>query len=139
VEPPKLGTGTLKKAPTAWLNTRANVEKNFGELKKAIRGEYASEHPTLVKDIEDNLKKLDAILDRFDSSLADSLSKADAAKNPAERKTQLQNCKSILASHMKYVQSEPLIAHIDNNPWIQTNCRKMLTDCFLHVAQAIGK
>lgn len=139
VPPPTLGKGTLDSAPNVWHSTRGILEKNIGELKKAVRSEYASEHPTLLKDIEQNLKKLDGILEKLDTKLAESLTEANAAKDPAARKAKLQQCKAMVAQHIMYVKSEPLIAHIDNNPFgVDTNCKRVLTDCLLHVAQAIG-
>jgi len=137
--PPNFGKGVLEKSPTVWHATRGVLQTNIGELKKAVRSEYASEHPTLVKDIEDNLKKLDGILDKLDTKLADSLAKANAAKGEAARQAALQECKALVAKHIVYVKTEPLIAHIDNNPFgVATNCRKVLTDSLTHVAEAIS-
>lgn len=139
VAPPKLGTGTLEKAPAVWHSTRNIVQTNLGELKRAVRSEYSSEHPKLLKDIEQNLVKLDRILDTLDTKLADSLAKAHAAKDEAVKKAELKNSKAIVAGYISYVKSEPLIAHVDSNPFgVNTNLKKVLTDSLLHMAQAIG-
>jgi hypothetical protein len=138
--PPKLGKGTLDRAPDAWHGMRGVLGKNVNELKKAVRSEYASEHPTLLKDIEKNLQKLDGILEKLDHRLADALAEAHAAKDAGERRTKLKNCKAMVAQHIQYVKSEPLIAHMDKNPFgVQTNFQRIVTDHLLHVAQAIGK
>lgn len=136
--PPKLGKGTLDTAADAWKETLSFLEHNFGEVKKAVRAEYASEHPTLIQDIENNLKKLDGILEHLGSDLADTLAEARSAKDPAQRKSKLLAAKAKVVQHITYVKAEPLIAHIDNNPWVTVNCRKGLTDCLMHVAQGIG-
>jgi peptidoglycan hydrolase-like protein with peptidoglycan-binding domain len=139
VAPPQLGKGTLEKAPDAWRGMHGILGKNVGELKRAVRSEYASEHPTLVKDIEEALKKLDAILQNIGGDLADHLAEANAAKDAAVRKAKLQQCKAMVAKHIMYVKSEPLIAHIDKNPFgVATNFQKIVTDHLVHVAQAIG-
>jgi peptidoglycan hydrolase-like protein with peptidoglycan-binding domain len=139
VAPPKLGKAVLAKAPEVWHGTRDIVDKNIEALKKAVRGEYAHEHPDLLKEIDDNMEKLDGILDKLDHRLADSLAKAHAAKDDAARKAELKNSKTILTDYIKYVKSEPLIAHIDSNPFgVQTNLKKVLTDSLTHMAQAIG-
>ena len=83
VAPPKLGKAVLAKAPEVWHGTRDIVDKNIEALKKAVRGEYAHEHPDLLKEIDDNMEKLDGILDKLDHRLADSLAKAHAAKDEA--------------------------------------------------------
>jgi peptidoglycan hydrolase-like protein with peptidoglycan-binding domain len=136
---PTLGKGTLDKAPDAWHNTRNIVQTNIGELKKAVRSHYSAENPALLKDIEKNLKKLDGILDKLDTKLAESLANAKTAKNDAERKNHLKNSKVILTNYITYVKSEPLIDHIDKNPWgVQTNIKKSLSATMMHIAQAIG-
>jgi hypothetical protein len=138
VAPPKLGTGTLDKAADTWRSQIDNCRKNCVELEKTIMADCKHEHPTLVKDVQDNFQKVHDLFDKFGTELEETLSKANAAKDAATRNAHLQRCKAILTSHMKYVKSEPLFAHIDRNPWVPTNCTKMLTDCFMNMAQAIG-
>ena len=113
--------------------------KNIEALKKAVQGHYAHEHPDLLKEIDGNMEKLDSIVDKLDHRLADSLAKAHAAPDDAARKAELKNAKIILADYIKYVKTEPLIAHIDSNPFgVNTNLKKVLTESLTHMAQAIG-
>jgi hypothetical protein len=114
--------------------------KNIGELKKAVRSEYASEHPTLLKDIEDALKKLDGVLDKIGTEISDHIAAANSSKDPAEKKAKLQSCKALIAQKIQYVKSEPMIAHMDRNPFgVAMNCQRIITDHLVHVAEAIGK
>jgi hypothetical protein len=137
--PPKLGKATLAKAPAVWHGTRNILETNINELKKGVRGHYGSEHPDLLKQIEESMVKLGGILDKLDDRLAHSLEKANAAANEAARKAELKNAKTILTDYIKYVKTEPLIAHMDSNPFgVQTSLKKVLTDSLTHMAQAIG-
>jgi hypothetical protein len=104
-----------------------------------VRTEFAEESPDLVSEIDQNMKKLDGILDKLDTKLADSISKANAANTPAARAAELRNAKSILTNYINYVKNEPMIAHIDSNPFgVKINLRKMLSDNLKHIAQAIG-
>jgi hypothetical protein len=114
------------------------VDKNIKELKKAVKGHYAHEHPDLITDIEKNLGKLDGITDKLDHRIADSLKKAHAAKDDAARKAELKIAKAILAEYIGYVKSEPLIAHVDANPWVKIDLKKTVVDHITHMAQAIG-
>jgi hypothetical protein len=135
----KLIRPQLIKAPDVWHQTRKAVETHVDQLKTAIRNEYAVEGPELLAEIDKNMMKLDWILDTLDHKLADSIAKANAAQNPAERQAELKNSKLILANYIKYVKSEPMIAHIDSNPFgVQTNLKQMLADSLTHMAQAIG-
>jgi hypothetical protein len=138
VAPPKLGRAELAKAPTVWRNMQDIVEKNLEEVKKAVKGHYAHEHPDLVKQIHEGLQKLDGITEKLDQRIAETLAKAHAAKDEAVRKAELKNAKTILAGYIQYVKSEPLIAHVDKNPWVKIDLKKTLIDTITHMAQSIG-
>jgi hypothetical protein len=138
VAAPKLGKAELAKAPTVWRNMQDIVEKNLEEVKKAVKGHYAHEHPDLVKQIHEGLLKLDGITEKIDQRVADTLAKAQAAKDEAARKLELKNAKTILAEYIKYVKSEPLIEHVDKNPWVKIDLKKTLIDTITHMAQSIG-
>jgi hypothetical protein len=104
-----------------------------------VRAQYADQHPDLLREIDQNMTKLDGILDNLDQKLADSLAKAHGAANPDAKANELKNAKTILAGYIKYVKSEPLIAHIDANPFgVKTDLKKTLTESLTHMAQAIG-
>lgn len=139
IAPPKLGKPELAKAPGVWHSTRDILDKNITALKKAVLATCADESPDLIKQIDRNLRKLDGIMDELDTELADSLAKASVAKNDAAKKAELKNSKRILADYIKYVKTEPLIAHVDDNPFgVQTNLKKVLIGSLTHMAQSIG-
>ncbi len=92
-----------------------------------------------MKQINHNLGKLDGIMQKLGSELADSLSKAHAAKDDTERRDELKNSKRVLADYMSYVKAEPLIAHLDTNPFgVQTGMKKVLVESFTQLARAIS-
>ena len=83
--------------------------------------------------------KLGGILDKLDDRLAGSLDKANAAAEGAARKAELKNAKTILTDYLKYVKSEPLIAHMDSNPFgVRTSLKQVLTDSLTHIAKVLG-
>jgi peptidoglycan hydrolase-like protein with peptidoglycan-binding domain len=135
---PKLGKAELGKAPDVWHGMRKVVDTNISEVKRAVKAHYAHEHPSLLKEIEQNLAKLDAITDKLDHRIADALAKAHAAKDEAARKAELKSAKTILAEYIGFVKSEPLIAHLDANPWVKIDLRNTLTTTLTHMAQSIG-
>jgi len=135
----KAAPPALAKAPEMWHNARNNIEGAIKQLKAAIRKEFASEAPELIADIEKNMSKLDAILGKLDARLADSLDKARSAKDAAARSAELRNSKTLLADYIKFVKSEPMIAHIDSNPFgVKTNLKQSITTSLTQMAQAIG-
>jgi len=139
IAPPKLEKPALETAPEVWHGTRDILATNIKELKKGVLAHYGSEHPELLKAIEETLKKLGVILDKLDHRLADSLAAASATKDAAARAAELKNAKAILTEYIVYVKKETMIDHVDSNPFgVDTKLRKVLTDALTHMAKSIG-
>jgi hypothetical protein len=129
----------LAKAPEAWHQTRSEIEGTIKQLKDAVRKAFAEQGPEMIAEIDQNMTKLDAILDKLDRRLADSLAKAHAAQDPAARRNELAQSKTILADYIKYVKSEPMIGHIDSNPFgVKTNLKQKLSSKLTEMAQAMS-
>lgn len=129
----------LVKAPDVWNQTRREIATSLGQLKAAVRKEFAEEGKDLVAEIDGNMQKLDRILETLDDKLTDALAKANAATTSGARSTELQRAKTLVTNHIKYIKSEPLIAHIDSNPFgVKTNLKQLLTERLTRVAQAIS-
>ena len=129
----------LAKAAEMWHETRKVVDGKVNELKKAIQAHYAKGHPDLLKEIDKGLAKLDGLLDKLDHRLAESLQKAAAADNEAACQTELKNTKAIIVEYLAYVKSEPLIAHMDSNPFgVKTDLKQTLVGAVTHAVQSIA-
>jgi len=129
----------LDDAADVWHETRDELSKGIDQLKSAIRKEFANEGPALLKEIENNIKKLDGVMDRLDKRLADSLKNAHGSKDNAARDAELKNAQKILNEYHTYVNSEPLIAHIDSNPFgVKVGMKDLLTSKLDHMTKAIG-
>ncbi len=137
--PQDLGPATLARAPQVWHGTRAILDQNIAELKRAIRQEYANEHPTLLAEIDQNVQRVDVILEKLDARLAHTLERAGAAKNAAQRKVEVDTAKKIVADYIAFVKGEPLIDHIDKNPFgVKVQVRKVITDSLSHMIKSIA-
>ena len=129
----------LSEAPQVWQVTRSVMSKNIDQLRAAIKAEYANEAPELNSEIDKGVAQMNRIMEHLDHRLAEQLEKAHQAKDEAARRAELAKAKALLTEHIKYVQSEPLIAHIDSNPFgVQTNLKKTLLASFTHVAKVIA-
>ena len=129
----------LANAPEVWRQTRQTISAGVDQLKAAILAEFANERQDVVAQIQQGVTKFDRILSTLDQKLADSMAKAHAANDPAARAAELKNSKSILADYIKFVKSEPLIGHIDSNPFgVQTNLMKTLSESLKNMARAIS-
>jgi hypothetical protein len=137
--PDDLGETTLARAPLVWHGTRDILGHNLKELKRAIQQQYADEHPTLLAEIDKNVQRVDVVLEKLDVRLADALERAGASQDAAARKAEIKNAKGILADYVAFVKSEPLIDHIDKNPFgVDTKVRKVITDSLTHMIKSIA-
>lgn len=137
--PEDLGEPTLGRAPQIWKGTRDILDHNIEELKRAIRQEYSSEHPALLAEIDQNVQRVDVILQKLDTRLSQTLERAGAAKSPAQRKTEIAAAKAILADYVAFVKTEPLIDHIDKNPFgVNAQVRKTINSSLTHMIKSIA-
>jgi peptidoglycan hydrolase-like protein with peptidoglycan-binding domain len=137
--PESLGAATLARAPEVWHGTRDILDHNIKELKRAIRQEYANEHPSLLAEIDQNVQRVDVILAKLDTRLAQTLERAGATQDATKRKAEIANAKTILADYVAFVKSEPLIDHIDKNPFgVNAQVKKTITSSLTHMIKSIA-
>lgn len=137
--PTDWGPATVARAPKVWHGTRRILGHNVRELKRAIAQQYASEHPGLLAEIDQNVARVDVILEKLDHRLSDTLDQANAEADDAARGAHIEAAKAILADYIRFVRSEPLIDHVDNNPFdVDTKVRKVITDSLRHLAKSIS-
>jgi hypothetical protein len=63
------------------------------------------------------VKKLDRILEELDESLIDILDRALNAADIGERTALHEQSRTILARYIQFVDSDPLLAALDHNPF----------------------
>lgn len=129
---------TLSKAPAIWQQTRRTIAKNIDQLKSAIRKAFASEGRKAIAEIDQNMKAIDGVLVMLDDRLAKSLAKAGAAKDRRAFDAELKGTMATLKYYANYVASDPLIQHIDSNPFgIKTDLKKTITASLHHVHKTV--
>ena len=117
----------------------SKCDERITALKQSVQAHYADGHPQLLQEIVKGLVKLDEVLNNVDHRLADALANAGKAADDGARKTELKNAKSLLTAYINYVKGEPLIAHMDENPFgVQTGLKKLLVGGLTQAAMAIG-
>jgi hypothetical protein len=129
----------LSLASSGWRRTHQQASERIAALKVAAKAHYAKEHPEIVREIDKGLDKFDNVLDTVDHRLADSLALAGKAKDESARQAELKNAKAILTQYISYVKSEPLVAHMDSNPFgVKTDLRALLAGGLTEAAKVIG-
>ena len=129
----------LADAPQVWKGTRTLLQSSIDSFKQTVQTQIADEGDDVIDEINDHLQKLDRIMDRLDKRLTNSLTKASETQDPAGRTAALQESKTILAEYIRYVRSEPLIEHLDSNPFgAKMNLKATLAKSLAQMAAAIG-
>lgn len=129
----------LSKAADAWRDVHRLADERIEQLKGAILAHYAGRRADLVAEVEKGAAKLDAILDNVDHSLADILADAASAVSEGTLKAELAKAKALLTQYIGYVKGEPLVAHMDSNPFgVRTDLKVLLVTGLTQAAKAIG-
>ena len=129
----------LAEAPQVWKGTRALLQSSIDTFRQAVQTQIADEGDDVIDEISGHLEKLDRIMGGLDKRLTNSLTKASETQDPAGRAAALQESKTILAEYIRYVRSEPLIEHLDSNPFgVKMNLKATLAKSLAQVATAIG-
>jgi len=137
-EAPRAGS-PLERAPEVWTLTRRHVKTKTDQLSASVRQAFAGQDGELVSALDDKLKALDRVMAELDDELGQILSRASAAPDDASRAPELKAARALLAKHIKYVTTDPLIHHIDTNPFgVPTNLRATLTKSLKQLALSVG-
>lgn len=135
---PAAKAGQLAQAAAAWRQTHGQADERIKALQAAVKSHCADAPAALLQEIEKGLLKLDAVLDTVDHRLADSLVRAGEAKDDAARQAELANAKTLFAEYIGFVSSDPLVAHIDQNPFgVKTGLAALLGSGLNAAAKAI--
>lgn len=129
---------TLIKAPEIWQQTRRTIAKNLNQLKGAIRKAFASEGRDAIAEIDRNMKAIDGVLVKLDDRPAKSLAKSGAAKDRQAFEAELKGTMAIVTYYTNYVASDPLIDHLDSNPFgVKTDLKETITSSLQQVHKTI--
>jgi len=132
-------TDKLSQAAQAWLATHRQADERIAALKQSVKSHCADAHPALVQEIDKGLAKLDKVLTTVDHRLADSLANAGKAVDDSAQKAELKKAKAIVTEYINYVKSEPLVDHMDQNPFdVKTDLKALLVGGLADAAKAIG-
>lgn len=152
VEAPAPGgsaTGSVQyaKARLAWQAARKKAQLEIATLKAAIEDSFAEVEEEVDEDEDDemsadafepvpggltianlpqSLARLDEILRRLDDSLAETLDEALNASDDEQRKALHRLAVDQMDDFNAYVAADPLLANLDNNPFVPVTVRATL-------------
>ena len=143
--PPAAGAGAsadpaatqkLHKSRAAWAATRAKVQSDLDNLNKAVMD--ATDGEDSGADLAASFKSaVQPVMDTLGDELSDLLGRA-AQADDSERPKLMAQARETIASHLQYVQSNPVISHLDDNPFVKLSIGKLLSGT-LNTLSAIVK
>lgn len=113
------------KAKLTWNSVRQKVKADLQALEQAIRDEYG--HRQDVPDLATKLRKLDTVLATLDESLSTTLDDALNAPDLAARAALHDKARQVVARYKAFVDTDPLVAAIDSNPFVPLNTHATLS------------
>jgi len=78
------------------------------------------------------------MLQTLDESLSDKLDEVTKNADPEQHEKLVQEAKRIMQSYQDYLAREPLIAMLDNNPFVSLSIEKTLTTTLSALSRAVA-
>jgi hypothetical protein len=108
----------------AWDTAKKRVHAELQKLEQAILSEFQGS-PAFAE-LEQKLRKLDTVLERFAEGLTDTLDDGLSAQTDEDRRKYNQQAAGIIAKYRAYVDSDPFIQQLEQNPFLPLTLRKTL-------------
>lgn len=135
--PGSMGSPVFAKARSTWVATRKKVESELGKLHKEMMTAYAGHG--VAADLDKMFtSKVEPIMGQLDDSLAHKLDEVSSNSDPAAHQKLVQEAKQIITGYEAFLQSEPLIAKLDKNPFVPLSIQATLTASLTALSKAVA-
>jgi hypothetical protein len=112
------------KVRLGWQMARQKLAADLKALETTILAHYRQQPE--YADLATHVRRFDTVLGTLDESLAAKLDEALNAADPGRRSAFHEQARVILADYLKYARDEPLIAALDDNPFLPLSTHKTL-------------
>jgi len=134
---PKGANPAFAKSRVAWLATRQRVEGEIDKLHGAMSDVY-KDHGVSA-DLEKFFRaKVEPVLATLDETLAEKLDEVTQNTDPAQHDKLVQDARRIIEGYEQYLAREPLIAVLDNNPFVPLTIEKTLSATLTALSRAVA-
>lgn len=131
------GAVNYAKARLAWLAARQKAQAELHLLREDILDTYEDDEENTFPDLADRIGQLDQILVTLNESLADTLDAALNAPVDDKRHALHRQAQQQIEQFLAYVEQDPLLANIDNNPFVPVTVRATLHTTLRALAQTL--
>jgi hypothetical protein len=122
----------LQRTRLEWDKTRKTIQAEIKKLEDSILSSAASDEEVGADGVD--LSSLNNILDRLDTRLIDKLDEALNAEDPAQRQQYNLQAKSIIGEYMTFVNSNALMADIDESGFTPVAVRKTAVEALTNLS-----
>jgi len=130
------GSPVFGKARATWIATRKRVEDELEKLHDQLQQTYKGHG--VVADLEKVFRsKVEPMMGALDHSLSDKLDEIGKTTDPAAHAKLVGEAKAIIAKYESYLSSEPLIAKLDDNPFVPLSIEKTLSASLTALSKAV--
>ena len=130
------GAGAYAKSRLAWIATRRKMAGDIELLRAAIVSEYQQDGVAAQLDAAYR-DRVAPLLERLDDGLADQLDAAGNATDPVERARLVAEARASIERYQSVLASEPLIADLDDNPFVPLAIQKTLAATLAALAATV--
>ena len=120
------GTVAFAKSRLAWLAARKKVESEITRLRTEITETYKDDEMA-GQIAQAYAQHVGPVLDTLDERLADVLDDANNQSDPAARAELVAEAKSLIAGYSSFLQADPMIADLDDNPFAPLTIRTTIS------------
>jgi hypothetical protein len=116
----------VTKSRQIWIAARKKVEDEIEKLRAEIVATYQSDGS--AKDLEARYRaRVSGVLQALDESLSEKLNEVASAVDTAQRTKLIGEARGIMARYQSYLAGEPLIADLDDNPFVPLSIRQTVS------------
>ncbi len=127
---------TYAKSRLAWLAARNKVASEIDKLRTQIVATY--QENGIAADLEKAYQtRVAPVLTTLDESLADKLDEATNATDAAKRGELVTEARAIMDKYAQYLAGEPLIADLDDNPFVPLAIRATIGGTLNALSKAV--
>jgi hypothetical protein len=131
------GATAFAKARLAWVATRHKIEGEIDKLHAEMTSVY-KDHG-FGADLDKIFRtKVDPMLDKLDHRLAEKLDEVAKNGDPAGHAKLVQEAKTIIRDYESYIAGEPLIAKLDDNPFVPLQIQKTLSATLAALSKVVA-
>jgi hypothetical protein len=126
--PALASTVVYKQSQLVWSQTRDKVRSELQRLEAAILEVYDGD--AVLPKVTQAVRKLDTVLQKFDTSLVEKIDQINLAASDDERAKLHGEARAIVKRYQGFLASDPLVQKLDENPFarlgVQATLKKSL-------------